>query len=53
MLLGSFSNIILDYVFIFPLGLGMFGAAFATGLAPVISIRCFINLFIKEEINFI
>lgn len=37
MLVGSFSNIILDYVFIFPADMGMFGAAFATGLAPVIS----------------
>ncbi len=38
MLVGSFSNIILDYVFMFPLNMGMFGAAFATGLAPIISI---------------
>jgi putative MATE family efflux protein len=38
MLTGSISNIILDYVFMFPLGMGMFGAAFATGLAPVISL---------------
>lgn len=37
MLAGSFSNIILDYLFIFPMGLGMTGAALATGLAPVIS----------------
>jgi len=38
MLAGSFSNIVLDYVFMFPLNMGMFGAAFATGLAPVISL---------------
>ncbi|MBE7721739.1 MAG: MATE family efflux transporter [Lacrimispora celerecrescens] len=38
MLTGSLSNIILDYIFMFPLGMGMFGAAFATGLAPVISL---------------
>lgn len=38
MLGGSFSNIVLDYVFMFPLDMGIFGAAFATGLAPVISI---------------
>lgn len=38
MLAGSFSNIILDYIFIFPLQLGMLGAAVATGLAPVISL---------------
>ena len=37
MLAGSFSNVILDYIFIFPCRMGMFGAAFATGLAPVIS----------------
>ena len=38
MLTGSLSNIILDYVFIFPLKMGIFGAVFATGLAPVISV---------------
>lgn len=34
---GSLSNIVLDYVFIFPLGMGIFGAVLATGLAPAIS----------------
>lgn len=34
---GSLSNILLDYFFIFSLGLGIFGAVLATGLAPVIS----------------
>lgn len=38
MLVGSFSNIILDYIFIFPMKMGIFGAIFATGLSPVISI---------------
>ena len=37
MLGGSFSNIILDYIFIFPLNMGIFGAVLATGLAPIIS----------------
>lgn len=37
MLSGSFSNILLDYIFIFPLGMGIFGAVLATGFAPVIS----------------
>ena len=32
------ANILLDYVFIFPLGMGIFGAVLATGLAPLISI---------------
>lgn len=37
MIVGSLSNVVLDWVFIFPCGMGMFGAAFATGLAPIIS----------------
>lgn len=37
MLAGSLSNIVLDYVFIFPLHMGIFGAVLATGFAPVIS----------------
>lgn len=38
MLIGSFSNIILDYIFIFPMKMGILGAIFATGLSPIISI---------------
>ncbi len=38
MLTGSFANIILDYIFIFPLNMGIFGAVLAAGLAPVISL---------------
>lgn len=37
MLGGSLSNILLDWVFLFPFSLGIFGAAFATGLAPLVS----------------
>ncbi len=37
MLTGSIANIILDYIFIFPMQMGIFGAVFATGLSPVIS----------------
>ncbi len=37
MIAGSLSNVVLDYVFIFPLGMGIFGAILATGLAPLIS----------------
>lgn len=37
MFAGSFSNIILDYILIFPFGLGILGAVLATGCAPVIS----------------
>ncbi len=38
MIIGSISNILLDYLFIFPLRLGILGAILATGLSPLISI---------------
>lgn len=53
MLIGSFSNIILDYIFMFPLRMGMFGAAFATGLAPVISICVLLLHFVKKKDSFV
>lgn len=52
MLIGSFSNIILDYIFIFPCKMGMFGAAFATGIAPVISLMILSLHFIKKKNTF-
>lgn len=53
MLTGSFSNIILDYLFMFPLKMGMFGAAFATGLAPIISVLILLFHFAKGKNNFV
>lgn len=38
MLLGSLGNIVLDYIFVFPLQMGMFGAAIATCISPLIGI---------------
>ena len=38
MVIGSLSNIILDYLFMYLLHMGIFGAALATELAPTISI---------------
>lgn len=52
MLTGSFSNIILDYIFIFPLDMGIFGAVFATGLAPVISLFVLSRHWIKKQNQF-
>jgi putative MATE family efflux protein len=52
MLVGSFSNIVLDYVFMFPLGMGIFGAAFATGLAPIFSIFILSFHFVKKKNSF-
>ncbi|OUO16859.1 MATE family efflux transporter [Flavonifractor sp. An4] len=38
MLAGSLANIALDYLFLYPLNMGIFGAALATGTAPVIGL---------------
>ncbi len=52
MLTGSFSNIILDYIFIFPLNMGIFGAVLATGLAPVISLFILSNHWFTKQNQF-
>lgn len=52
MLIGSFSNILLDYVFIFPLQMGIFGAVLATGLSPVISIVMMLPHWMKKKNHF-
>lgn len=52
MIAGSLSNIVLDYIFIFPLRMGIFGAIFATGLAPVISMAVLSSYFIRKKNRF-
>ncbi|AQS53961.1 Multidrug export protein MepA [Jeotgalibaca dankookensis] len=56
MLIGSFSNIILDYIFIFPFNMGMLGAALATALAtalaPIISVLVLLSHFIYRKNTF-
>ncbi|MCQ4991623.1 MATE family efflux transporter, partial [[Clostridium] symbiosum] len=49
MLTGSIGNMILDYLFMFPLSMGIFGAAFATGLAPAMSLAVLSLHFIKKK----
>ena len=49
---GSLSNVVLDYVFMFPLKMGIFGAAFATGLAPVISIGILSPYLLRKKNQF-
>lgn len=49
---GSMSNIILDYLFIFPFDMGIFGAAFATSLAPIISMLLLSPYFFKKRNTF-
>lgn len=52
MLTGSFSNVVLDWVFLFPCGMGIFGAVFATGLAPLISILVLSPHFFRRKNQF-
>lgn len=52
MLMGSFSNILLDYIFIFPCKMGIFGAVLATGFAPLISILILSTFFFQKKNHF-
>ncbi len=52
MLAGSLSNVVLDYVLMFPLSMGIFGAAFATGLAPMISMGVLSVHILKKRNGF-
>ena len=52
MIVGSLTNIVLDYVFIYPLGMGMTGAAVATATAPAVSMLIMSLHFIKKKNNF-
>lgn len=52
MISGSLSNVVFDYIFIFPLGMGIFGAILATGLAPIISITVLSPYFIRRKNGF-
>ena len=52
MLIGSFSNIVLDYIFIFPMQMGIFGAIFATGLSPIISIVMMLPHWTRKKNTF-
>lgn len=48
MLISSGANIALDYVFMFPLGMGMFGAVLATGLSALLSILALLTHFMRN-----
>lgn len=52
MLIGSMSNIVLDYIFIFPMKMGIFGAVFATGIAALISLLILSPHWLKKTAGF-
>lgn len=49
-LLSSLCNIVMDYLLMFPLGMGMAGAALATAISPIIGIAiCCIHILSKRS----
>lgn len=52
MLCGSLFNIVMDYVLMFPLNLGIFGAAFATCMSPSVSMLVMSPHIWKRENSF-
>lgn len=51
-LAGNLFNIVFDYVLVFPCGLGMLGAALATGFSPIVSILILTLHFIRKKNTF-
>jgi Na+-driven multidrug efflux pump len=51
-LAGSFANIVFDYIFIFPMNMGILGAVLATGSAPVFSILIMLPHWLKKKNTF-
>lgn len=52
MLVGNFANILFDYIFIFPMGMGILGAILATGFSPVLSILCMSPHWLRKKNHF-
>ena len=50
-LISSLFNIVFDYVLMFPLGMGMKGAALATALSPVLGIAICMSHFLSKKSN--
>lgn len=48
---GGLLNIILDYIFVFPMGMGMFGAALASVIGTAVSDLIFISHFFSKSNN--
>jgi putative MATE family efflux protein len=49
MIIGAASNIVLDAIFIIPLGMGVQGAALATVIAQIISVLYFMNYYFRGK----
>ena len=49
LMFGSVSNIVLDYVFMYPLNMGIAGAALATALGPIFSVLIMLPHFLRKR----
>lgn len=49
MIVGAGSNILLDYVFMYPLNMGIRGAALATALGPIFSVLILLPHFLQKR----
>lgn len=48
-MIGAITNITLDYLFIFPLQMGLIGAAIATGLGQVLTVVILLPHFVRKK----
>lgn len=51
-LMGSCSNMLMDYIFIFPCKMGMLGAILATGISPILSMLMMTPHWLKHKNTF-
>lgn len=49
MIAGAVSNIFLDWLFVFPLGLGVKGAAIASGIGQILSLLILVTHFMRRK----
>lgn len=49
MVAGAAANILLDWVFIFPLGMGIKGAAIASGLGQILTVAILLSHFVRRR----
>ena len=50
LMFGSVSNIVLDYVFMYPLNMGIAGAALATGIGQLLSLCVYLFVYLRTEL---
>lgn len=49
MVAGTASNVVLDYLFMYPLDMGIFGAALATGISPLVGMLLSLLLYVLPK----